>query len=63
MNWRAEFFQIFMAQHCLGRIKRAEDNFVFTPLQLEHFRIAKCLRQDRVTRIKITKSHSGKNES
>ena len=31
---------------------------MFTPLQLEHFRIAKRLRQDRVTRIKITKSHS-----
>ena len=31
---------------------------MFTPLQLEHFGIAKRLRQDRVTRIKITKSHS-----
>src|SRR5256885_14605634 len=47
-----------MAQRCLGRIKRTEDNFMFTPLQFEHFRIAKRLRQDRVTRIKITKSHS-----
>src|SRR6476620_2468136 len=47
-----------MAQRRLRRIKRAEDNFMFTPLQLEHFRIAKRLRQDRVTRIKITKSHS-----
>src|SRR5213083_1820774 len=48
---------MFMAQTGKGWIDRADLKFEAAPLQRQHLRIAKCLRNDRIARVKITEPH------
>src|SRR6476661_4758841 len=48
---------MFVAQAGERRINRADHKLDIAPLESEHFRIAKRLRDYRVTRIQITEPH------
>ncbi len=58
MNRGAQACQILMAQTGQRRINGADHQVEPQPLQRQHFGVAKRLRNNRITRVKITKAHS-----
>lgn len=58
MNGRAQAGDMFVTQAGKWRIDRSDRQFETKPLQREHLRIAKRLRNDGIARVKITEPHS-----
>src|SRR3954454_24718293 len=47
-----------MSQCRFWRIKRGQNNFMAAPFQFEHFRVAKSLRENGITRVEVTEAHA-----
>src|SRR2546421_12705347 len=60
MNGCAQPGDMFMAQTRKWWVDRPDRQFEAATLQGQHLRIAKCLRNDRIAGVKITKFHCGK---
>jgi hypothetical protein len=60
VDGRAQSGDMFVAQAGERRINRADHKLDPAPFESEHFRIAKRLRDYRVTRIEITEPHQNR---
>src|SRR2546423_8003011 len=54
-----ELSRVGMPNACQRRMNRPDDQLESTPLQFEHFHVAKRLPEDWVTRVKIAETHEG----